>query len=115
MVTCTLPTTQRLTPCLLLAGSCGGVHHQAEADGMHAALKASRGSKVQYVLYPDEGHGLSRVANRVDFYGRAERLFAAVLGGRSTAASTAGGGGGLDAWLARSAAPAPKSTAKVVP
>lgn len=56
---------------------------QSEADAMFDVLKKNNNSsKVQYVLYPDEGHGLSRLVNRLDFYSRAEHMFADVLGGR---------------------------------
>jgi dipeptidyl aminopeptidase/acylaminoacyl peptidase len=49
---------------------------------MFKALKSEGKQGVQYVLYPDEGHGLTRLANRLDFYSRAEQLLADVLGGR---------------------------------
>lgn len=40
------------------------------------------GKEVEYVEYPDEGHGFARPENRLDFYGRAERFLAKHLGGR---------------------------------
>lgn len=49
---------------------------------MFNALKQQGHGGVQYVLYPDEGHSLTRLANRLDFYSRAEQLLADVLGGR---------------------------------
>jgi hypothetical protein len=42
---------------------------------------------VTYVLYPDEGHGLVRPANRLSFNANAERFLARYLGGRSEPAS----------------------------
>ena len=38
---------------------------------------------VEYVLYPDEGHGFQRPANRIDFNGRTEEFLAEHLGGRA--------------------------------
>lgn len=40
------------------------------------------GKPVEYLVYPDEGHGLIREANQLDFYARAEALLARCLGGR---------------------------------
>lgn len=55
---------------------------QGESEQIVAALK-SRGQDVEYALYPDEGHGLARPENRLDFYARAERFLARYLGGRA--------------------------------
>jgi dipeptidyl aminopeptidase/acylaminoacyl peptidase len=56
---------------------------QAEAAAMFEALKAQgRQGSVQWVLYPDEGHSITRLANRLDFHSRAEQLLAESLGGR---------------------------------
>ena len=49
---------------------------------MFDALKRQGHRGVQYVLYPDEGHSITRLANRLDFYSRAEQLLADALGGR---------------------------------
>jgi len=38
---------------------------------------------VDYVEYPDEGHGFHRPENRLDFFRRAERFLAQHLGGRA--------------------------------
>lgn len=38
--------------------------------------------EVRYLAYPDEGHGLRREANRLDFYAEAEEFLARALGGR---------------------------------
>jgi hypothetical protein len=62
--------------------TCAALLLQVEADAMFKALKREGKQGVQYVLYPDEGHGLTRLANRLDFYSRAEQLLADVLGGR---------------------------------
>jgi acetyl esterase/lipase len=55
---------------------------KAEADQIFKALKG-RGLDVSYILYPDEGHGLVRPANRLDFYSRADQFLAKYLGGRA--------------------------------
>ena len=38
---------------------------------------------VEYILYPDEGHGFARPDNRMDFYGRTELFLQKYLGGRA--------------------------------
>jgi dipeptidyl aminopeptidase/acylaminoacyl peptidase len=54
---------------------------QAEADQMAAAMSAN-GIPVTYALYPDEGHGFVRPANRIAFNVIVERFLARHLGGR---------------------------------
>ena len=46
---------------------------QAEADQIAFSM-AAKEIPVEYVLYPDEGHGFARPANRIDFNGRTEGL-----------------------------------------
>ncbi len=41
------------------------------------------GREVEYVEYPDEGHGFFKQENRLDFYRKAERFLARHLGGRA--------------------------------
>lgn len=55
---------------------------QAESDQI-AFTMADKGIPVEYVLYPDEGHGWARPANRIDFNARAEAFLAKHLGGRA--------------------------------
>lgn len=55
---------------------------QAEADQIAFSMK-EKGIPVEYVLYPDEGHGFARPENRIDFNGRAEVFLAKHLGGRA--------------------------------
>jgi len=55
---------------------------QAEADQIAFSM-ADKGIPVEYVLYPDEGHGWARPPNRIDFNGRTELFLAEHLGGRS--------------------------------
>jgi dipeptidyl aminopeptidase/acylaminoacyl peptidase len=55
---------------------------QAESDQI---VKAMQGHNIPatYALYPDEGHGFARPANRISFYAVAEAFLAAHLGGRA--------------------------------
>lgn len=55
---------------------------QAEADQIAFTMKA-KGIPVEYVLYPDEGHGFVRPDNRLDFNGRVELFLKKHLGGRA--------------------------------
>ena len=58
---------------------------QAEADQIAFAMQ-KKGTPVEYVLYPDEGHGFARPDNRIDFNGRAEEFLAKhLVGGRAEA------------------------------
>jgi len=61
---------------------------EAEAQQIVDALQA-KGLPYEYLLFPDEGHGLVRPENRERFYAAAERFLATHLGGRSE--DTAGG------------------------
>jgi len=55
---------------------------QAEADQIVQAM-VDKSIPVDYVLYPDEGHGFGRPQNRIDFQGRTEIFLEKHLGGRS--------------------------------
>ncbi len=55
---------------------------QAEADQIAFSM-SEKGIPVEYVLYPDEGHGFARPENRIDFNGRVENFLAKHLGGRA--------------------------------
>jgi len=55
---------------------------QAEADQIAFSMQA-KGIPVEYVLYPDEGHGFARPDNRIDFNGRVELFLKEHLGGRA--------------------------------
>ncbi|MCK9488871.1 MAG: S9 family peptidase [Xanthomonadales bacterium] len=54
---------------------------QAESDQIVAAM-AAREIPVTYVLYPDEGHGFVRPANRLSFQAVTEAFLGRCLGGR---------------------------------
>ncbi len=55
---------------------------QAESEQIVEAIEKANGA-VSYILYPDEGHGFARPANRIDFFARAEHFLAKHLGGRA--------------------------------
>ena len=54
---------------------------QAESEQIVSAMR-SAGKPVEYVLYPDEGHGFARPENRLHFFAIAEEFLAKYLGGR---------------------------------
>ena len=54
---------------------------KSESQQIVAALKAN-GKVVEYVEYPDEGHGFARPENRLDFFAKAEKFLADHAGGR---------------------------------
>ena len=58
-------------PLLIAQGANDPRVKQAESEQIVAALRA-RGKPVEYLLYPDEGHGFAKPANRLDFYAKAE-------------------------------------------
>lgn len=55
---------------------------QAEADQIAFSM-VKKGIPVEYVLYPDEGHGFARPDNRIDFNARVELFLQKHLGGRA--------------------------------
>jgi dipeptidyl aminopeptidase/acylaminoacyl peptidase len=55
---------------------------QAESDQIVKAMRDKK-KEVEYVVYPDEGHGFARPENRLQFYGIAEEFLAKHLGGRA--------------------------------
>lgn len=55
---------------------------QSEADQIAFSMH-EKGIPVEYILYPDEGHGFARPENRIDFNGRVEEFLAKHLGGRA--------------------------------
>lgn len=59
---------------------------QAESDQIVEAMRKN-GKPVEYLLFPDEGHGFGRPENRLKFYAAAESFLAKYLGGRSEPAS----------------------------
>ena len=61
---------------------------QKESDVMVEALRG-RGVEVEYVVYPDEGHGFQRPPNRLDFFSKAETFLGKHLGGRAESGPSA--------------------------
>lgn len=68
-------------PLLIAQGANDPRVKQAESDQIVEAMKA-KNIPVTYVLYPDEGHGFARPANRTSFYAVAEGFLSHCLGGR---------------------------------
>src|SRR5262245_6303371 len=54
----------------------------AESDQIVEAMRKA-GKSVEYVVYPDEGHGFARPENRLHFFAIAEQFLAKHLGGRA--------------------------------
>lgn len=77
---------------------------QAEADQIAFAMQ-QKDIPVEYVLYPDEGHGFARPDNRIDFNGRAELFLEKHLGGRAEAFDRPAGSTAQFALLEEPAAP----------
>jgi dipeptidyl aminopeptidase/acylaminoacyl peptidase len=68
-------------PLLIAQGANDPRVKQAESDQIVKAMK-DKNIPVTYVLYPDEGHGFARPANRTSFYAVAEGFLSQCLGGR---------------------------------
>ncbi|GAB1642150.1 prolyl oligopeptidase family serine peptidase [Krasilnikovia sp. MM14-A1259] len=62
-------------PILVVQGANDVRVPQAEAEQIVAALKA-KGLPHEYLLFPDEGHGLARPRNRETYYAAVERFLA---------------------------------------
>jgi dipeptidyl aminopeptidase/acylaminoacyl peptidase len=69
-------------PLLIAQGANDPRVKQAESEQIVAALKDA-GIQFEYMLFPDEGHGLAKPENRLRFYAAAERFLARHLGGRA--------------------------------
>jgi dipeptidyl aminopeptidase/acylaminoacyl peptidase len=67
-------------PLLVLQGANDTNVPRAESDSVVEALRG-RGRKVEYVVYPDEGHGFTHRDHRVDAMSRAVRFLEATLAG----------------------------------
>ncbi|OJX10913.1 MAG: hypothetical protein BGO77_05215 [Caedibacter sp. 37-49] len=68
-------------PLLICQGANDPRVKQAESDQIVKEME-ERNIPVTYILYPDEGHGLTRPENRLSFFGIAEAFLAQNLGGR---------------------------------
>ena len=69
------------TPLLIAQGANDPRVKQAESEQIVAAMRDA-GIDYEYMLFPDEGHGFAKPANRIKFYAAAERFLAKYLGGR---------------------------------
>jgi dipeptidyl aminopeptidase/acylaminoacyl peptidase len=73
-------------PMLIAQGANDPRVKQAESEQIVEALRTA-GKPVEYMLFPDEGHGFARPENRLKFYGAAEAFLAKYLGGRAEVAA----------------------------
>jgi dipeptidyl aminopeptidase/acylaminoacyl peptidase len=74
-------------PMLIAQGANDPRVKQAESEQIVAALREA-GVDYEYMLFPDEGHGLAKPDNRLRFYGAMERFLARHLGGRTEEPAT---------------------------
>ena len=65
-------------PLLIAQGANDPRVKQAESEQIVAALRA-KGKPVEYLLFPDEGHGFAKPENRLKFYAAAETFLAGHL------------------------------------
>jgi dipeptidyl aminopeptidase/acylaminoacyl peptidase len=68
-------------PVLIAQGANDPRVKQAESEQIVAAMR-DKGIAYEYLLFPDEGHGFAKPANRLRFWAAAERFLATHLGGR---------------------------------
>ncbi len=68
-------------PLLIVQGANDPRVKRAESDRIVEAMRRN-GKEVQYIVFPDEGHGFARPENNLIFYAAAEPFFARYLGGR---------------------------------
>ncbi len=68
-------------PLLIAQGANDPRVKQAESDQIVEAMRTN-GQVVEYLVFPDEGHGFARPENRFKFYAAAEQFLAEYLGGR---------------------------------
>jgi dipeptidyl aminopeptidase/acylaminoacyl peptidase len=67
-------------PLLIAQGKNDPRVKEAESEQIKAAMEHA-GKPVEYMLFPDEGHGFQRPENRLKFYAAAEAFLAKHLGG----------------------------------
>ncbi len=68
-------------PLLIAQGANDPRVKQSESDQIVTAMR-QKGLPVEYLLFPDEGHGFVRPENRLKFYAAAEAFLAKYLEGR---------------------------------
>jgi dipeptidyl aminopeptidase/acylaminoacyl peptidase len=69
-------------PLLIAQGANDPRVKKAESEQIVEAMRKA-GKPVEYMLFPDEGHGFARPENRLKFYAAAEAFLAKHLGGRA--------------------------------
>jgi dipeptidyl aminopeptidase/acylaminoacyl peptidase len=69
-------------PLLIAQGANDPRVKQAESEQIVEAVRKA-GKPVEYLLFPDEGHGFARPENRLKFFAAAEAFLAKYLGGRA--------------------------------
>ena len=69
------------TPLMVVQGARDPRVNRAESEQIVMALR-ERGSQVEYLLAPDEGHGFARPVNNLAMFMAIERFLAEQLGGR---------------------------------
>jgi dipeptidyl aminopeptidase/acylaminoacyl peptidase len=74
-------------PLLVIQGANDPRVNKAESEQIVVALR-DRGSAVEYILAPDEGHGFARPVNNMAAFAAAEQFLAKHLGGRYQAGAT---------------------------
>jgi dipeptidyl aminopeptidase/acylaminoacyl peptidase len=74
-------------PLLIAQGANDPRVKQAESEQIVEALRKG-GKPVEYLLFPDEGHGFARPENRLKFFAAAEAFLAKHLGGRAEPAAS---------------------------
>jgi len=70
------PTVGNILTSRLAEGS------SAESDQIVEAMRKNN-KPVEYIVFPDEGHGFARPENRLIFYAATEPFLAKYLGGRA--------------------------------
>ncbi len=75
-------------PMLIAQGANDPRVKQPEAEQIVKALR-EKGKEVDYLLFPDEGHGFAKPENRMAFYAEAEQFLARQIGGRAEPPSDA--------------------------
>ena len=78
---------QSALPALKASPAAVVVNVSSAAAGMYRPRQTvygltKAGIEHEYMLFPDEGHGFAKPANRITFYTAAERFLARYLGGR---------------------------------
>ncbi|MGH8004354.1 MAG: alpha/beta hydrolase family protein, partial [Limisphaerales bacterium] len=79
-------------PLMVIQGANDPRVPQIEADQIVEKVKA-KGGAVEYLLFPDEGHGLAKIPNQIKAYEAMANFLDKYVKNRSSAATTGGGGG----------------------